>query len=212
MTRRRPIPRERLAALVALGALFVGLWVAVSRGLEEDVAAPNVPSPSTNGAARPSPAPRPASPRPAPLVRLTAAGAFDPEGDGSERDDETGLAVDGRADTAWRTERYTSFFKEGVGLVLDAGRRVRVERVVVDVPGPGARAAILLGNERDGPFTRVARAPAERQDTLRRRKAARPLRHDLDRRRPRRRRSRDRRGPGPSPRVRRAVMPRTSGP
>ena len=68
-------------------------------------------------------------------MRLSAAGALDPEGDGRERDEEAGLAVDGRQDTAWRTERYASFFKEGVGLVLDAGRRVRLERVVVDAPG-----------------------------------------------------------------------------
>ena len=88
----------------------------------------------------------------------TAAGALDPEGDGRERDEEAGLAVDGRRDTAWRTERYSHFFKDGVGLVLDAGRRVRVERVVVDVPARGASAAIRLGEERDGPFRTVAPA------------------------------------------------------
>ena len=89
-------------------------------------------------------------------MRLSPAGGFDPEGDGRERDEEAGLAVDGRQDTAWRTERYASFFKEGVGLVLDAGRRVRLERVVVDAPGAGGRAAIRLGDERAGPFTTVS--------------------------------------------------------
>ena len=161
MDRRRPdrsSPRDRIVGLVALGALFIGLWLAVSIGLEEDSAAPEPPATTT----RPS-TPKPPStppPRAAPFVRLSAAGGFDPEGDGRERDEEAGLAVDGRQDTAWRTERYASFFKEGVGLVLDAGRRVRLERVVVDAPGAGGRAAIRLGDERDGPFATVSPARA----------------------------------------------------
>ena len=93
-------------------------------------------------------------------MRLAAAGAFDPEGDDRERDEEAGLAVDGRADTSWRTERYSRFFKSGVGLVLDAGRRVRVERVIVHAVTPGSRAEIRLGNARQGPFTRVSPARA----------------------------------------------------
>lgn len=147
--------RDRVLAVAALTALFVGLGLAISMGLDGDgaIVAPDEP-PSVSTAPRTTPT-RP-TPRPAPFVRLTAAGAFDPEGDGRERDEEAGLAVDGRAETAWRTERYSSFFKEGVGLVLDAGRRVRVERVVVDVPGPGTRAAIRLGSAREGPFTTVA--------------------------------------------------------
>ena len=159
MPKRSPIPRARILAIGALGVLFLGLWVAVSRGLDGDSAAPETARPTTTDAAPPV-TPRPAAPRPAPFVRLTAAGAFDPEGDGNERDEEAGLAVDGRRDTAWRTERYSTFFKDGVGLVLDAGRRVRVERVIVDVPKPGARAEVLLGSDPEGPFTRAAAARA----------------------------------------------------
>ena len=154
----RSIPGERIAVAAGLVVLFLGLWLAISRGLDEDSAAP--PEPPVGTAPKPqTPArPKPAVPRPVPFVRLTAAGALDPEGDGRERDEEAGLAVDGRRDTAWRTERYSHFFKDGVGLVLDAGRRVRVERVVVDVPARGASAAIRLGEERDGPFRTVAPA------------------------------------------------------
>jgi hypothetical protein len=157
MGTRSPIPLERIAVAAGLGVLFLGLWLAISRGLDEDAAGPPrapVAAPQPRTPARP----KPAAPRPAPFVRLTAAGALDPEGDGRERDEEAGLAVDGRRDTAWRTERYSSFFKDGVGLVLDAGRRVRVERVVVDVPARGASAAIRLGDDRDGPFATVAPA------------------------------------------------------
>ena len=154
MTPRSSTRRDRILGIAALAALFVGLWLAVSRGLEDDSAVPEPPATTTQ---RPAPTPpRPMTPRPAPFVRLIAAGAFDPEGDGRERDEEAGLAVDGRADTAWRTERYSRFFKDGVGLVLDAGRRVRVQRVIVDVPVAGTRAAIRLGNNPEGPFANVA--------------------------------------------------------
>lgn len=151
--------RDRSVAVVALGALFLGLWLAVSLGLREDEErATPAPPPTAAEPATPK-APPAAPPRPAPFVRLSAAGAFDPDGDGRERDEEAGLAVDGRRDTAWRTERYSSTFsKEGVGLVLDAGRRVRVERVVVDVPAAGGRASIRLGDEREGPFATVSPA------------------------------------------------------
>ena len=156
MSRRRSISRERLVAAGALGALLLGLWLAVARGLEEDTTAPEA-APTITEAAPTTPT-RPATQGPAPFVRLAAAGAFDPEGDGRERDEEARLAVDGRRDTTWRTEQYSSFFKDGVGLVLDAGRRVRVERVVVDVPAPGVRAEVRLGNDLQGPFAVVAPA------------------------------------------------------
>ena len=152
-----PERRDRILGGVALGALLVGLGLAISTGLDGDEQAATGPAePPVTTTAPAATTPRPARPRPAPFVRLTAVGALDPEGDGRERDEEAGLAVDGRRDTAWRTERYSSFFKDGVGLVLDAGRPVRVERVVVDVPGPGARAAIRLGSGRDGPFATVS--------------------------------------------------------
>ena len=144
---------NRLLVGGALGVFVVGMLLAVVFGVgggdEGRTAAPAEPATTTTARPAPRPAPRP---RPARFVRLAPAGAFDPEGDGRERDEEAGLAVDGRADTAWRTERYRSFFKDGVGLVLDAGRTVRVEQVVVDTRTPGYRAEIRLGASRDGPF------------------------------------------------------------
>lgn len=148
---------RRLLATGALATFGIGLVVAVDRGLGES----DPPATETVTTASPRPTPRPAprpKPRPARLVPLVAAGAFDPEGDGRERDEEARLAVDGRADTSWRTERYSSFFKSGVGLVLDARRRVRVEQVVVDSPTPGFRAEIRLGSAPTGPFVRVSPA------------------------------------------------------
>ena len=151
-----PSPTSRLVAGAALAAFLVSLGTAVVLGLGDDEsAAVRVPAPSQSTT---TPAPRKTvRPKPTPFVKLTAVGAFDPEGDGRERDEEAPFTVDGRRDTIWRTERYSSFFKSGVGLVLDIGRRARVERVLVDSPTPGSSAEIQLGDSPQGP-SRVASA------------------------------------------------------
>ena len=88
-------------------------------------------------------------------------------------------------DTSWRTERYRSFFKDGVGLVLDAGRAVRVEQVVVETPTPGYRAEIRLGARARRPVRRrVARADSDGAHPLPRRATSGPLRRRLGRRAP----------------------------
>lgn len=151
-----PSPARVLAA-VALGAFLVAFGVAVMLGLGDDKSAavpPQIPTTGTTTRTRE----KPARPKPAPWVRLTAVGAFDPEGDGRERNEEAPLAVDGRPTTIWRTEHYSSFFKSGVGLVLDMGRRARVERVLVDSPAPGSTAEIQLGDSPQGPFRAVTTA------------------------------------------------------
>ena len=152
------ITSARLLAAGALAVLLLALGWAVANGLEEDDAASQAPPKRETVATttRPKPAKPPAAR--ARFVKLTAAGAFDPEGDGHERDEEASLAVDGNRSTFWRTERYSRFFKTGVGLVLDAGRAVRVRQVVVDSATPGVRAEIRIGSSPTGPFTRVSPA------------------------------------------------------
>ena len=148
----------RLLAAGALAVLLLALGWAVANGLDEDDAASQAPPTRETVATttRPKPAKPPAAR--ARFVKLTAAGAFDPEGDGHERDEEASLAVDGNRSTFWRTERYSRFFKTGVGLVLDVGRPVRVRQVVVDSGTPGVRAEIRIGSSPTGPFTRVSPA------------------------------------------------------
>jgi serine/threonine-protein kinase len=54
-------------------------------------------------------------------VPIVSATAFDPEGDGHEKDNEAANAVDGDPNTAWSTEGYfqrTFGTKSGVGLIL----------------------------------------------------------------------------------------------
>jgi len=148
----------RILAAGALAVLLLALGWAVANGLDEDDAASQAPAKRETAVTttRPKPTTRPVAR--ARFVKLTAAGAFDPEGDGHERDEEASLAVDGDRSTFWRTERYSRFFKTGVGLVVDTGRRVRVRQVVVDSATPGVRAEIRIGSSRTGPFTRVSPA------------------------------------------------------
>jgi hypothetical protein len=148
---------RRLLVAGALATFLVGLGVAVAVGLGGEDPTVSVSPTTTTSTERPA-RPRTQTPPAARFVELTPAGAFDPEGDGRERDEDAPLAVDGRRDTFWRTERYSSFFKTGVGLVLDAGRRVRVEQVVVDSPTPGIQAEIRIGWARDGPFATASPA------------------------------------------------------
>ena len=152
------ITSARLLAAGALAVLLLALGWAVANGLDEDDAASQAPP--TRETVATTTRPKPAKPPPARsrFVKLTAAGAFDPEGDGHERDEEASLAVDENRSTFWRTERYSRFFKTGVGLVLDAGRAVRVRQVVVDSATPGVRAEIRIGSSPTGPFTRVSPA------------------------------------------------------
>jgi hypothetical protein len=159
MTSMGNVETNRLLAAAGLLALLIGLWLAIASAVGDDEASTVGPTATqSTPPVVPTPRPAPVRPRAASLVRLSAAGAYDPEGDGRERDEEAGLAVDGRQGTAWRTERYSRFFKSGVGLVLDLGRTRRVERVVVGSPTLGARAEIRLGSSRAGPFATVAAA------------------------------------------------------
>ncbi len=88
-------------------------------------------------------------------VHLAAAGAYDPVGDGHENDAEARLATDGVASTAWSTEQYydaPSLNKQGVGLVLDAGRPVTLHQLGLATSTPGFTAVIKAGATATGPF------------------------------------------------------------
>jgi putative peptidoglycan lipid II flippase len=90
---------------------------------------------------------------------------FDPEGDRRENPDETTLAHDGDASTAWETGLYrrANFggLKEGAGLLIDLGTTRRITQVTVLFTKPGAnvelRAADTAAEQAAG-YTTVARA------------------------------------------------------
>jgi hypothetical protein len=125
---------------------------------------------ATTTAATTKPATRPQPPEPAPKparIKLVAVGPYDPPpGDGTENDAEVANAVDGNASTFWSTEHYThGFFKPGVGIVLDAGTKRPIARVLVGTDDAGARAEIQLADQPTGPYRVVSAGKALQSGT-----------------------------------------------
>jgi hypothetical protein len=81
-------------------------------------------------------------------VDVSAVSAYDPFGDQGEHDAEAPRATDGNASTYWTTETYRAFTKDGVGLVLDAGKPVRLARLGIVTDTPGFTASIRAGDSR----------------------------------------------------------------
>jgi serine/threonine-protein kinase len=113
--RRLLTPRRASTAGVALvlAAVVAALLIAALTGSDDEGAGGEAPQSGT--------------------IELVEAQAFDPPpGDETEHDSETGLAIDANPNTSWTTESYqvspvieeSVSGKEGVGLVVDAGRPV----------------------------------------------------------------------------------------
>src|SRR5206468_10308413 len=89
-------------------------------------------------------------------VHLRAAASYDPEGTDGEHDERIQLATDGDASTYWETEHYASQdfgnLKSGVGLVVDAGHAVRLQKLTVRTDTPGLTAEVKAGASSGGPF------------------------------------------------------------
>jgi eukaryotic-like serine/threonine-protein kinase len=89
-------------------------------------------------------------------VGFEAVSDFDPEGGDGEHPEAVPAATDGDVNTFWTTETYNSFSKSGVGIVLDAGRSVDLERIEVVTDQPGFTALIRAGDRPDGGFVDVS--------------------------------------------------------
>ena len=152
--RRSPKPARlpgRLLAAMGLVALLGGMAVVVLASRDDSTEQAASPATARAAATRPKPKPKPKPAAPVKIV-VSGVGAYDPEGDRSENNSAAGLATDGIASTAWKTEHYRStFHKAGVGLVLDAGRPVRAARVVVTTETPGYNAQSTSETRRAGP-------------------------------------------------------------
>ena len=88
-------------------------------------------------------------------VKLQGVASFDPQGDGEEHSERVQDATDGDPATYWTTERYDSFSKPGVGLVLDAGEKRELSQVAVTTDTPGFTAEVRAGDSPQGPFDSV---------------------------------------------------------
>jgi serine/threonine protein kinase len=93
-------------------------------------------------------------------IRLVASNAYDPGGDGQEHDELVQNATDVNPSTSWETERYHSVtfgnLKDGVGIVLDAGRSVKLRALTVVSDTPGFIADVKAGASSNGPFDTVS--------------------------------------------------------
>jgi hypothetical protein len=78
---------------------------------------------------------------------MQGVASYDPQGDGEEHSERVQDATDRDPATYWTTERYNSFSKPGVGLVLDAGERRELSQLAVTSDTPGFTAEIRAGDE-----------------------------------------------------------------
>jgi serine/threonine-protein kinase len=132
---RSRVPLYGILALLAIAAIVVGvLALGGSKG-----------KPHAAAAAAGAP------------ITLSALTGYDPQGTGGEHDSAAKNATDGNASTYWDTEHYASSsfggLKDGVGLVLDAGRVAALKRLTVTSDTPGYTAEIRAGASASGPFT-----------------------------------------------------------
>jgi predicted Ser/Thr protein kinase len=89
-------------------------------------------------------------------VRLVASSDFDPDGDDQEHPEAVSAATDGSTTTYWTTETYSSFDKEGVGIVLDARSGVELSELTVTTDTPGYTAVVEASNRPDSGFKVVS--------------------------------------------------------
>jgi serine/threonine-protein kinase len=91
-------------------------------------------------------------------IEIQSATDFDPEGDGEEHEEETGLANDGIPTTSWSTEDYTTGLeglKDGVGLYVDAGGPVTPSQMVLKTGGEPWTFEVY-GSNLESPPTEIA--------------------------------------------------------
>jgi hypothetical protein len=90
-------------------------------------------------------------------VTLRGVGNYDPAGSPDTHADTASAATDGNAATDWYTQIYATpafgNLKPGLGLVVDAGRTVKLTSLTVQTPTPGFVATVKAGDSRGGPFT-----------------------------------------------------------
>jgi len=89
-------------------------------------------------------------------ITLHGVGNDDPSGPSDTHANTASAATDGNPSTDWYTQHYFSAtfggLKPGLGLVVDAGRNVKLSTLTVSTPTPGFTAQIKAGSSPQGPF------------------------------------------------------------
>lgn len=143
----RAEPLDRQQSKLAL--LFVGAFVLVAAVLGV-WGLPKLGPASTSTRGTPVVTATATTAPPAQPVAIVAGQAWDPEGDNQEGNASVPQAFDGRPDTMWRSQAYTSapfggYQKSGIGLVLNLGQQSDVHEVAVDLVG-GADLTVYLAS------------------------------------------------------------------
>jgi eukaryotic-like serine/threonine-protein kinase len=138
-SRRRPL-LYALVALVAAGVAFAAVLLLGGSSLNGGGSGGDG-SGGSSGAA----------------VQLHGVGNYVPSGSPDTHADTASAATDGDPNTSWITQTYNSpnfggLLPQGLGLVLDAGRPVKLAQVTVTTSTPGFTAHIGAGDASTGPF------------------------------------------------------------
>jgi predicted Ser/Thr protein kinase len=132
-------PRSRAPVYAILALLAIAAIVAGILGLGSSQGKPAAPG-GTAGS----------------LVTLSGVTGYDPQGTGGEHNADAAKATDGDPSSYWQTEHYASpqfgGLKDGVGLVVDAGRPVALKSLTVSTDTPGYTAQIRAGSSPTGSF------------------------------------------------------------
>jgi eukaryotic-like serine/threonine-protein kinase len=139
--RRRPVALYALLALVAAGAaLAATLLLGGSRHHHSGSGAGGASSGSA--------------------VQLSGVGDYNPSPSKDSHANTAAAATDGNPSTIWYTQIYRSPTfgglmapANGLGLLLDAGKSVKLTRITVRTPTPGLTAQIRAGSSPNGPFS-----------------------------------------------------------
>jgi hypothetical protein len=138
---RKRFPLPILVALIAVGVAAVVLALIIAGGGTDSLTGDGGGGGSGGSGDR---------------VRLVGFSDFDPDGDDNEHPEAVPAATDGNTRTYWTTETYSSFDKEGVGIVLDAKTGADLSELTVTTDTPGYTAVIEASNRSDGGFKVVS--------------------------------------------------------
>lgn len=87
------------------------------------------------------------------LLRISKASGFDPQGDGSEKDNLAKLAYDSKTSTGWTSDTYKSpawgGLKKGLGLLVDLGGDKTVHSAALTIGGQGAKITVYALTSKD---------------------------------------------------------------
>ncbi|PZG23835.1 hypothetical protein C1I98_36120 [Spongiactinospora gelatinilytica] len=131
-----------VVVLVVMAVVGIGAWT-LGRSIAGPTASKAEPTVSATPTAEPTP------------VKASSAKDFDPKGtDGGENPEYTRNAIDGKSGTEWHTDTYNTAefgrLKDGVGLMLDMGKSIKVSEVTVTfAKASGAKAEIRVGDSPD---------------------------------------------------------------